>query len=228
MGAGKTMEESHVGISCYISKLPGFIGILKQSHADFIVNEVDLDGNVVRLTSLDLPPKLGIVTHSLKGLIDKIQNGADDSTSPIVLSPSSDRAHRTTVHNFFKEKLKFLVTVTVDGSEASSKCIRVRLDSGGNQNRGRSSHKRKEKGGKLFDSRGSEDWLVTLGKFLRFHLYKENKDTQETLRIIGKMLGIQSKSFGFSGTKDKRAVTTQKGTLIAPLLSEYHLKELLD
>ncbi|GAB2238876.1 hypothetical protein Droror1_Dr00024789 [Drosera rotundifolia] len=241
MGAGKTMEESDVGISCYISKLPGFVGILKQRYADFIVNEVDLDGNVVRLTSLDLPPEMtekeeskvpdrlnknfdteleffrSLVgdsdTDSLKCLIDKIQNGADDSTSPIVLSPSSDKAHRTAVHNFFKEKLKFLVTDTVDGPEASSKCIRVRFNSGGNQNRGRSSRKRKERGDKPFDSRGSEDWPVTRGKFLRFHLYKENKDTQETLRIIGKMLGIQSKSFGFSGTKDKRAVTTQRVTV---------------
>ena len=25
----------------------------------------------------------------------------------------------------------------------------------------------------------------------RFHLYKENKDTQEALRVIGKMLGLQ-------------------------------------
>ncbi|KAL9274479.1 hypothetical protein AKJ16_DCAP26321 [Drosera capensis] len=264
MGAGKTMEESDVGISCYISKLPGFVGILKQRYADFIVNEVDLDGNVVRLTSLDLPPEKQMTqkeeskvpdqlnrnfdteleffrslvgdsdTDSLKGLIDKIQNGADDSTSPIVLSPSSDKAYRTAVHNFVKEKLKFLVTDTVDGPEASSKCIRVRFDSGGNQNRGRSSRKRKERGDKPFDSRGSEDWPVTRGKFLRFHLYKENKDTQETLRIIGKMLGIQSKSFGFSGTKDKRAVTTQRVTVykmhasrLASLNNSYVNDELL-
>ncbi|KAL9274144.1 hypothetical protein AKJ16_DCAP18869, partial [Drosera capensis] len=229
MGAGKTMEESDVGFWCYISKPLASSGYS---------SKVDLDGNVVRLTSLDLPPEMtekeeskvpdqlninfdteleffrSLVgdsdTDSLKGLIDKIQNGADDSTSPIVLSPSSDKAHRTAVHNFFKEKLKFLVTDTLDGPEASSKCIRVRFNSGGNQNRGRSSRKRKERGDKPFDSRGSEDWPVTRGKFLRFHLYKENKDTQETLRIIGKMLGIQSKSFGFSGTKDKRAVTVYK------------------
>ncbi|KAA3472845.1 pseudouridylate synthase 7-like protein isoform X1 [Gossypium australe] len=37
----------------------------------------------------------------------------------------------------------------------------------------------------------------------RFHLFKENKDTQEALGLIGKMLGIQPRSFGFAGTKDK-------------------------
>lgn len=32
-----------------------FSGLIKQSPADFIVNEIDLDHNVVRLTSFDLP-----------------------------------------------------------------------------------------------------------------------------------------------------------------------------
>ncbi|GAB2277577.1 hypothetical protein Dimus_012286 [Dionaea muscipula] len=241
MASGNNIEEPDVGIFCYISQLPGFRGILKQRYSDFIVNEVDLDGNVVHLTTLELPlemvekEELKLPDHlnknydaemdlfrslagdsdagCLKDLIGRIQSGADNSTTPIVLSPSSDKAHRTAVHCFFKEKLKFLVTDTVDGPEPSSKCIRVRLDLGGNQNRGKFSRKRKDRGDKPFDSRGSEDWPESRGKFLRFHLYKENKDTQETLRLIGKMLGIQPKSFGFAGTKDKRAVTTQRVTI---------------
>ena len=32
-----------------------FSGLVKQSSADFIVNEIDLDGNVVRLTNFELP-----------------------------------------------------------------------------------------------------------------------------------------------------------------------------
>lgn len=31
--------------------------------------------------------------------------------------------------------------------------------------------------------------------FFRFHLYKENKDTQEAIGLIGKMLGIQVRQF---------------------------------
>ncbi|KAK9949682.1 hypothetical protein M0R45_005199 [Rubus argutus] len=95
------------------------------------------------------------------------------------------------VHNVFKENFKFLVTDTVDGPDASSKCIRVRLNSGGQNGRGKHFKKRKERGDKPFDSRGSDDWSEHVGKFLRFHLYKENKDTREALGIIEKMLGIQ-------------------------------------
>ncbi|OIT35437.1 hypothetical protein A4A49_30459 [Nicotiana attenuata] len=238
----KTMDESDVGISCYISKLPGFRGILKQRYSDFIVNEVDLDGNVVHLTSLEAPAEVcsedkdvnisdqlnksyateiesfrSLAGNSdadkLKGLIDKLNSGVDVSDESVVLSPSSDKLHRTAIHNFFKERLKFLVTDAVDGPEDSSKCVRVRLNKGGNNGRGRFSRKRKDRNDKPYDSRGSDSWPEHLGKFLRFHLFKENKDTQEALNVIAKMLGVQPRSFGFAGTKDKRAVTTQRVTV---------------
>ncbi|XP_024962160.1 multisubstrate pseudouridine synthase 7 isoform X2 [Cynara cardunculus var. scolymus] len=235
------LEESDVGISFYISPLPGFRGILKQRYCDFVVNEVDLDGNVVHLTSLDAPAEpteehktkmpdqlkgdqgaeielfRDLVgdsdANSLKEFIDKINSDVEDGATSIVLSPSSDKVHRTAVHNFFKERLKFLVTDTVDGPDPSSKCIRVRLNSGEDNGRGQGSKKRKGRGETPYDSRGSDHWPEHLGKFLRFHLCKENKDTQEALGVIGKMLGIQPRSFGFSGTKDKRAVTTQRVTV---------------
>ncbi|XP_021762368.1 multisubstrate pseudouridine synthase 7-like isoform X1 [Chenopodium quinoa] len=54
----KSIDEPDVGILCYISHLPGLRGILKQRYSDFIVNEVDLNGNVVHLTSLHVSPKL--------------------------------------------------------------------------------------------------------------------------------------------------------------------------
>ncbi|EOY11115.1 Pseudouridine synthase family protein isoform 3 [Theobroma cacao] len=235
-----TITESDVGILCFISHLPGFRGILKQRYSDFIVNEVDTEGNVVHLTSLDAPPEAVqegetktpdqlnkcyaseiIKFRSLAGdtdadrleaFINQITSGSEEDICPIVLSPDSDKSHRTAMHNFFKENLRFLVTDTVDGPDSSSKCIRVRLNSG-NNNKGRNSKKRKERGDKPYDSRGSSHWPEHLGKFLRFHLYKENKDTQEALGLIGKMLGIQPRSFGFAGTKDKRSVSTQRVTV---------------
>ncbi|XP_044500009.1 multisubstrate pseudouridine synthase 7 [Mangifera indica] len=239
----KTLDESDVGIFCFISDLPGFRGILKQRYSDFIVNEVDTEGNVVHLTCLDAPPE-AVVEHKevkrsdqlnksyaseielfrslagdsdadcLEHLINQITSGNDkDSISPIVLSANSDKCHRTTIHNFFKENFKFLVTDTIEGPDNSSKCIRVRLNSGGNTGSGRNSKKRKERGENPFDSRGSENWPEHQGKFLRFHLYKENKDTQEALGLITKMLGVQPRSFGFAGTKDKRSVSTQRVTV---------------
>ncbi|ESQ49598.1 hypothetical protein EUTSA_v10022286mg, partial [Eutrema salsugineum] len=239
----KTVDESDVGISCFISQLPGFRGILKQRYADFIVNEVDMDGNVVHLTSLDVSPEMdekeeektkssddvpqsyasaiesfrsiSSVTDAerLETLINQVTSVTDDEISPVVFDPSSDKSKRTAIHNFVKENFKFLVTDTVDGPDPTSKCIRVRVNSADHNSRGKRSKKRKERGDKPFDSRGSEHWPEHLGKFVKFHLYKENKDTQEALGLIGKMLGVQPKSFGFSGTKDKRSVSSQRVTV---------------
>lgn len=125
-------------------------------YSDFIVNEVDLDGNVVHLTSLDAPPEvlfsnleffLTTVTlsviyrffadgecitlinqmveekevkisdrqdksytteiesfralagdynaDSLKVLIDQINSAGEDNGTPTILSPCSDKSHRT-------------------------------------------------------------------------------------------------------------------------------------
>ncbi|KAK9810547.1 hypothetical protein WJX72_012558 [[Myrmecia] bisecta] len=47
--------EKDVGIECWVNALPGFTGILKQRYSDFKVNEVDLAGRVVRLTTITSP-----------------------------------------------------------------------------------------------------------------------------------------------------------------------------
>ncbi|XP_010259121.1 PREDICTED: multisubstrate pseudouridine synthase 7-like isoform X2 [Nelumbo nucifera] len=238
-----TLNEAGVGIYSYISHLPGFHAVLKQRYSDFIVNEVDSDGKVVHLTCLDAPPEIvaemekerGIPdqtyktytseielfralagdsdAESLKSLLNQITSGGQSNVSPIVLSPDSDKSHRTAVHKFFKEHFKFLLTDTVDGPDDTLKCIRVRLSSIGQDSNARNSKKRKDRKDKPFDSRGSNNWPEHVGKFLRFHLYKENKDTQEVLGLLGKMLGIQQRSFGFAGTKDKRSVSTQRVTV---------------
>lgn len=274
-------EEADVGILQYTSSFPGFRGVLKQRYTDFIVNEVDCDGKVIHLTSLDAPveEKQEVLESSkvtnevankecqtnnvnssdyskhieafeslagksdaekLKDLIGQISAGSTENLSPIVLSADPDKAHRTALHDFFKTNLNFLVTDTIEGTDSNAKCVRVRYypnkkgAHGRDRDcRGQGDKKRKNWGSKedrnskrgksdgslsgdfdqAFDSRGADGWPEDRGKFLRFHLCKENKDTQEALMVIGKMLGVQTRSFGFAGTKDKRAVTTQRVTI---------------
>eukprot|EP00854_Cymbomonas_tetramitiformis_P005253 gene5253-6387_t len=45
------LTESQVGITQYMTSAPAFTGTLKLRFTDFIVNEVDLSGKVVRLTT---------------------------------------------------------------------------------------------------------------------------------------------------------------------------------
>ncbi|KAK9709859.1 multisubstrate pseudouridine synthase 7, partial [Basidiobolus ranarum] len=52
----KLLDEKSVGITEFISEsTTGFSGILKHRYSDFMVNEIDLCGNVVHLTDFSLP-----------------------------------------------------------------------------------------------------------------------------------------------------------------------------
>ncbi|KAL7541887.1 hypothetical protein ACHAWF_007042 [Thalassiosira exigua] len=48
--------ERKFGISSYASPHEGFAAVVKARYSDFVVHEVDLNGNVARLESLDTPP----------------------------------------------------------------------------------------------------------------------------------------------------------------------------
>ncbi|CAK7274221.1 multisubstrate pseudouridine synthase 7 [Sporothrix epigloea] len=54
------------------------------------------------------------------------------------------------------------------------------------------------------------------GKYLHFTMYKENKDTMEAISFLARMLKVKSSSFGFAGTKDRRAATTQRVSVWHP------------
>lgn len=53
--------ETEVGISQFVGTTPGFSGVIKARFSDFHVNEIDIDGNEVKLTDVTLPkrPKTG-------------------------------------------------------------------------------------------------------------------------------------------------------------------------
>ncbi|GJM89011.1 hypothetical protein PR202_ga05604 [Eleusine coracana subsp. coracana] len=216
MVRSSSLTEAEAGISCFTSSLPGFRGVLKHRYSDFIVNEVARDGALVRLSSFDLPTECVDVTEAEKA------------------APSADADHSQTLESFrvlcgdadCNALRGLLERMSAGGDSDVSPVISLArrrqgspIGAGGGRGGGGRGRKRKNMGGSgwrddsPFDSRGSSNWSDHVGKFLRFHLYKENKDTQEALGVIGKMLGLQSRSFGFAGTKDKRAVTTQQVTV---------------
>ena len=68
------MLESDFGITEYVtSDSAGFSGILKHRFTDFVVHEISLNGEAVKLTDLSLPPDLNKVQKivSSRGKIEK-------------------------------------------------------------------------------------------------------------------------------------------------------------
>ena len=53
-------------------------------------------------------------------------------------------------------------------------------------------------------------WAELGGDYLHFSLYKENKDTMESISWLTKMLDMKPSAFQFAGTKDRRGVTVQR------------------
>lgn len=48
------IDEPDVGITSYLTKNPGFSGVLKQRYTDFLVNEITQDGAVLHLTNSEI------------------------------------------------------------------------------------------------------------------------------------------------------------------------------
>jgi tRNA pseudouridine13 synthase len=73
--------------------------------------------------------------------------------------------------------------------------------------------KHKIQKGKSGDWRNRNQWPDKLGNYLQFTLFKENIDSMSAAHYISKILLTKVDSIQFAGTKDKRAVTSQKVTM---------------
>lgn len=76
---GPRLSEADVGITEFISHHEGFSAVMKHRYSDFQVNEIDSEGNVVKLTSMDTPAEEDETAASRHELIpeeiwDKLEN----------------------------------------------------------------------------------------------------------------------------------------------------------
>ena len=231
------MEDS-VGISAFANTAPSFSCILKQRFSDFIVREVDSNGKVVLLNSIDgsgleksqftspdsevpiTDPVLAFnelcdnirslsgtspcgdsITEDFKNFFTSSITRAETAPIDYIGFPGLDKATRSSIHALFKGSLSSFIDTETSQSNGVS-CIRFialhKASSG------------REKGTK--QKRKRSNWPDNLGKYLRFTLLKENIDTMSAVDILGRATGGKIK-IEYYGTKDKRAVTTQKCTI---------------
>ncbi|KAI3648150.1 hypothetical protein MP228_006004 [Amoeboaphelidium protococcarum] len=199
--------EAEVGITEYLGSTAGerFSGILKQRYEDFIVNEIDPEGNVVRLSDISAPPTdtddiqqdqsqleipgdfVHIISDDIKGHLYAVLNG---SLKDVQLeSEKLAKDQRTLLHQWIKKAFNGkLESQTKDGGIVVKKS----------------------------NSRTRQDSF-----YLQFRLCKSNRDTHDALQILSRALNIQHKRLAVAGTKDKRGITTQLVTAFN--VSEKHL-----
>ncbi|CAG5131183.1 unnamed protein product [Candidula unifasciata] len=184
----------------------GFSAIIKQRYSDFIVNEIDRQGNVVHLTQMDIDnldeepvaeSKQKITTdvisdEDIAKLEDFVKN-EDKKASLNIIAPS-DKEARTKIHLAVKTTYTQLETKTADID--GHKVIQVVWKTGKSRGNNR------------------DDWPETKKdfKYVKFVLYKENKDTMDAIGLIANNLKLKENLFQYAGTKDKRAKTSQEIT----------------
>ncbi|KAF1811502.1 putative pseudouridine synthase TruD/Pus7 [Eremomyces bilateralis CBS 781.70] len=271
-------DEMRSGITAYVSPdRRGFSGILKQRYTDFLVNEIQLSGEVLHLDSVDYSrPKSNVPPPATDAPIPHAKNGENSGQEvakeeetpedPIQQAPKEqpvddagasgadgqkvtaedvatlenifgkscvdsmlelyqnvlqnptkkardfksftspsieDKEKRTCAHQAVRRILHSkLNTVTTD-----SNTIKI---SAGPSNRGNDARSTQGNGQAGRKRSGKLDWEELGGQFLHFTLYKENKDTMESLYFLASQMKMQVKSFGFAGTKDRRAVSVQR------------------
>jgi len=211
--------EKDVGIIKFINEsIPGFNVSLKQRYNDFLVNEIDKEGNVVHLTSLVTEKEKEVIDESLsqeekdkeafellkhyindnekieqiKKIVD--ENGKDNSV--VTTNEIPNKEDRTKIHKFFR--LHFSNRIETETVKNTGQI---------------SIHWANGKGTDMRSSqKGSSHWKNLGGDFCQFTMYKSNKETMNALNIIAYTLYSTSKNFGIAGTKDKRGITVQNVT----------------
>lgn len=81
---GKRLSEVDVGITEYISTHDGFNGVIKQRFSDFHVNEIDMNSDVIELTSVEVPTLTTTATENGPVLDDVLPKETVDKLRTIL------------------------------------------------------------------------------------------------------------------------------------------------
>ena len=137
-----------------------------------------------------------------------------------LLGSVSDKAKRTEIHKTITTEYPFLYSDTVESSsgERPLRIWKKKSYQDAQRQERTDFHNAPDAKKPRTDEdrvkvRWAEPWPKERPEFLHFHLYKENKDTNEAISNIAKCMRKQPKQFSVAGIKDKRGITTQAVSL---------------
>lgn len=210
--------------------LPRSHGLIKSLYSDFIVREIAFTTREpVVLHSLVVPPEIATKSESAAAQASGEGASAEDirqafarlglpeadvaavvalfnsaEVPSVTLQPIADKATRTEVHKLVKTQMGALFESCTD----SNSCLVVQRKQatrpGSRGGRVTVGSEQKQQGWR------NNTWPEGRPENLHFTLYKENLDTASALRSLATKLNLNQRRLSFSGTKDKRGVTTQR------------------
>ncbi|KAI7874417.1 tRNA pseudouridine synthase D [Lichtheimia hyalospora FSU 10163] len=207
--------ETDAGITAFVNPtLPGFRGIIKYRIEDFLVHEVDLDGHVVRLTSLDA------------SVIEQKENEIKARTPPMSESEFDNHIAQLFGENLSKQ-LRTLLNATNDTETVLTfeftKEQRFAFYDAFDQLQMEKKPQMACKDGVLTvkwpkdESEKGRDpapnYAALGGEYLQFHVYKSGVENAKAVSWIAQYANVKEAKIGYAGTKDARAVTVQAMTI---------------
>lgn len=223
------ITETDVGITQYISpNLPGFRGILKQRYTDFLVNEIDTNGNVVHLTDNGFQTK----PEESKPKIEEkpVEVKLEFKKEAFVLSQDFrvklvEKFDEETVNKMVEllaHGKNIVTTQTFDSKDDRTTIHQLVREAFNSKLETKTSPENafiislnNQKNGPR-RNRYAKALTTAAGPakaFLHFTVYKENKETMQVAHMLTKTLRIPPKSIQYAGTKDRRGVTVQRASV---------------
>ncbi|XKL64884.1 hypothetical protein PGB90_004970 [Kerria lacca] len=222
----KNLSETDVYITEYMYPSVKFSAIVKHRYSDFQVFEIDSDGNVAHLTSLEevnnSEASSEIENTDIFEEINVDDVPVKELSYPLNHNEQWKQLTLLMKRNIKTESIKIEVTIV--------KCLKCVTNIDKNDRTNLHESIKKRYGNKLFtqtmedenkkkyiiigtnknvDKRNNWTWPLNLPQYLHFILYKENTDTINAVRTLCKSLRISQNWITYAGTKDRRAVTTQ-------------------
>lgn len=209
--------ELAVGIKAFANpNITRFEGFVKKRYSDFVVDEIDQDGQVAALSDVMYEGSVTAVVQDTKveydeaidytGLLrgelgelaseEQVDAIVDlltaEEAEPFMTQSMDSKADRTKIHSAIRSVFGGqLLTDTVED--------KVRVAKKPTTDAGRKRIK--------LDKRNFND--PNRLDVIRFVLRKEFMETLEAVQVIARRLAINPKDLSYAGTKDKRGVTTQ-------------------
>ncbi|XP_063620984.1 pseudouridylate synthase 7 homolog [Cydia splendana] len=206
---GKRLSEEEIGVTEYINDHEGFLGVIKSRYSDFQVSEINLKGEIAKLTNTKppQPPVDKDVEQDEDLLLNKynveiLPMDEWDRINKLAVSEASSekveidvtgmsKEHRTKIHDAVKKAFGDSIVGSTVG-DGDKKLVRF---------------ERYRKGVRI-DNRVKWVWG---GEHVHFILHKENCDTMDAAQRLAERLrmNLRPSCLGYAGTKDRRAKTSQ-------------------
>ena len=223
-------KEEEVGITEFMCpENPGFKCVLKHRYSDFIVNEIDVNGNVVWLkeSNEDINDSNIISSEKKEGEDRKIEQLNEEKAEEII-----KKIFSTFLNEKEREDLNKLIVNYIYKQHQINDSIEVNFIE--DKEKRRQLHENIREHFPFLDSQTIEDkeikekkikitYMTKQNMFKRrkvfpdknknillFSLLKRNMDTIGAVEYISRLLHRTQKTIKFAGNKDKRGITTQR------------------